>query len=242
MNLLEIGERLKSIRGEASQVEFADKVGVSLSSWRRYELGDRAPDAETLIALHERLGANPLWVLRGVRESVEAEMTRLVNTAGRVLGDRLSMVRFEWQGDVIEIDPADYAYVPVFDVEFGAGPGRVVDFDEPQSAWDAYRKSWLRSKGLLGAMLFKATISGDSMFPVLRDGSVELFNASDKIIRSGEIYGIRFGDENIAKYLRQLPGGLVEISSHSSEPQHASFTVRAEEFGNGIEIAGRLVR
>ena len=237
----EIGERLRSLRGEASQSDFADRIGVSLSSWRRYESGERDPDAETLIALHAKVGANPLWVLCGKRESADAELTRLVNTAGVALATSQNRIAFEWQGQLVDIDPQQYHWVPVFDIEFGAGDGRVIDFNEPPRTWDAYRKDWIVAEGLRGHMLFKAKIRGDSGYPRLQDGSMQLFDASDKVIRSGQIYGVRIGEELICKYLRHLPGGLIEVRSENPAPEYSPFTIRADQVGEDVQIVGRVV-
>ena len=89
-------------------------------------------------------------------------------------------------------------------------------------------------------VILRGALTGLLALPTTKTSIGKVFQ--DRAARYGDRVFIRFGDENIAKYLRQLPGGLVEISSHSPDPQHAPFTVRAEEFGNGIEIAGRLVR
>ena len=237
----EIGERLRSVRGDVSQSDFADRLGISLSSWRRYESGERDPDAETLVALHEKVGVNPLWILCGKRESAEAEMARLVNTAGIALATEQGRIAFEWQGQLVDIDPMDYHWVPVFDVEFGAGNGGFIDFNEPPKAWDAYRKSWLAGEGLIGHQLLKAGIRGVSMFPKLDDGSMQLFDASDKLIRSGEIFGVRIGEELICKYLRHLPGGLIEVRSENPAPEYSPFTIRADQLGEDVQIVGRVV-
>lgn len=232
-----IGAQIRAIRGSASQKAFADQYRVSLNTLRRYETGETTADAEFLVRLVEGAGVSMAWLF-GL-ESLPAGTP----VQERLEGYRSSRVMVQASGDkMVEIDPHDYIYVPVFDVTFGAGPGRTINFDEPPLAYDAYRRSWARDRGILGAALFKGGIRGDSMWPILHDGQCELFNASVRTIRSGEIYGIRIGDEHIAKYLRNLPGGLVEISSHNPDPKHAPFTVRAEEFGNGVEIVGALVR
>lgn len=214
---------------------------ASFSGLQLTALGELGLDIDRVLYPEDQ---RPVIRKLGGEDSLSSEDVayQLGSTSPGITARSDGVVRFTYAGKQIEIDANDYEFVPVFDVEFGAGPARFIDFNEPPLAWDAFRKSWLRSKNLLGAQLFKATICGESMLPLLRDKDVELFNASDKVIRAGEIYGIRFGDENIVKYLRQLPGGLVEISSHNPQPQHAAFTVRAEEFGNGIEIVGRLVR
>ena len=61
---LRIGARLKLIRGEASQEEFAAEIGVVKGTVWRYERGDRMPDAAFLLRLFE-LGFNPTWLLTG---------------------------------------------------------------------------------------------------------------------------------------------------------------------------------
>lgn len=224
-----IGAQIRALRGTRSQKAFADQYGVSLNTLRRYESGDTTADADLLVRLVEGENVSMAWLFGLEGKAATHSSTGPVSV--KADGNKL-----------IEIDPNDYIYVPVFDVAFGAGPGGTINFDEPPIAWDAYRRTWAREQGLLGAELFKGTIRGDSMYPILQDGQTALFNASSVSIRSGEIYCVRIGDEHIVKYLRNLPGGQVEISSHNPDPKHAPFIVRAEEFGNGVEIVGSLVR
>lgn len=61
----QIGARLKSLRGNATQQEFASMLGVGRVSIARYETGARVPDAEFLLALALRLDVDPIWLLSG---------------------------------------------------------------------------------------------------------------------------------------------------------------------------------
>lgn len=59
-----LGKRLSSIRGNSTQMEFAERYGVHKNTLARYERGERAPDAEFLAAL-ARSGYDVNWILIG---------------------------------------------------------------------------------------------------------------------------------------------------------------------------------
>ena len=60
-----LGERIRLVRGEHPQREFAKMVEVSQSSYSVYEQGQRAPDALTLRRICEATKVNPEWLLMG---------------------------------------------------------------------------------------------------------------------------------------------------------------------------------
>lgn len=74
-----IGERIASERKRLglSQEEFANRAGISLSSQKRYEKGDREPDSAYLAAVRE-LGVDVGFVLFARRAS--EELTRYLST------------------------------------------------------------------------------------------------------------------------------------------------------------------
>lgn len=61
----DIGGRIKQIRGEQTQQEFADLLGIGRTTLIRYESNDRVPDAEILIKLYVLYKTQPLWLLTG---------------------------------------------------------------------------------------------------------------------------------------------------------------------------------
>lgn len=65
LDLAAIGARLREIRGGLSQTAFAARLGLERQSVRRYESGERAPDAEALVRLQQEFGVDPGWVLTG---------------------------------------------------------------------------------------------------------------------------------------------------------------------------------
>ncbi len=60
-----IGQRLRELRGELTQTEFADKMGVVSKTVRRYETGETLPDGAFLLRLKTIFNADPTWVLLG---------------------------------------------------------------------------------------------------------------------------------------------------------------------------------
>lgn len=62
------GGRIETIRGELGVGEFASALGVNRKTVTRWEADDSLPDGASLIALRERFGADPGWVLTGSGE------------------------------------------------------------------------------------------------------------------------------------------------------------------------------
>ncbi len=70
MNLfLDIGKRLRELRGHYSQRKFAKLMGISFWTYATYEKGLRPPSFELLKNLKERLYANIDWILTGKSET-----------------------------------------------------------------------------------------------------------------------------------------------------------------------------
>jgi transcriptional regulator with XRE-family HTH domain len=61
----EIGKRLKTLRAELSQTEFAKSLGIPWRSYHRYETGERVPPLEILRKAVELRGESVEWVLTG---------------------------------------------------------------------------------------------------------------------------------------------------------------------------------
>jgi transcriptional regulator with XRE-family HTH domain len=62
---LEIGKRIREVRGSLSQADFAAKLKVGQSTIARYEKGTRAPDADFILLLKENYQINPNWLITG---------------------------------------------------------------------------------------------------------------------------------------------------------------------------------
>ena len=61
-----IGRRLRQVRGfETSQVEFAERLGISQSQLSKYERGQAAPTAQVLRRLKDGFGVSVDWLLTG---------------------------------------------------------------------------------------------------------------------------------------------------------------------------------
>ena len=64
--LREIGERIRAARGEYTQEDFAEKVGVGRTVLANYEAGRRLPDSKTLEKIAISGGKTTNYILTGV--------------------------------------------------------------------------------------------------------------------------------------------------------------------------------
>jgi transcriptional regulator with XRE-family HTH domain len=63
-----IGQRLKIVRGNKTQYEFAELLSVHPNTVARYERGERSPDAEYIERIFKRFKVSPQWLMSGVGE------------------------------------------------------------------------------------------------------------------------------------------------------------------------------
>ena len=62
---MNLGKRIRQVRGELSQAEFGNLLGISQSSVGVYEKGFRAPDSNVLNAICNKVDIFPEWLLMG---------------------------------------------------------------------------------------------------------------------------------------------------------------------------------
>lgn len=87
-------ERLKELRGEKSQQEVADKIGITNVSLSRYEKGERIPSADILykICIYYRVSSdyilgingdlNDYEALKRKNKQLEEKINKIKNTVG----------------------------------------------------------------------------------------------------------------------------------------------------------------
>lgn len=135
--------------------------------------------------------------------------------------------------------PDDEVEVPFLkDIEFACGDGRVQNEDHNGFKL-RFSKATLRRVGAntdgSGVLCFPAT--GDSMEPIIPDGTTVAVDTNNKRIVDGKLYAIGQADGGSGqlKRIKQLyrkPGGVLTIRSFNREDEEA----REEE----VEIIGRV--
>jgi len=72
VNYIEIGKRLKQLRGPLSQREFAKKIGISYRAYQNYEVGKRIPHVHVLSKIAEIFNTTTDWILTGLADIEKA--------------------------------------------------------------------------------------------------------------------------------------------------------------------------
>jgi len=65
VDLQALGTRIRQLRTQTTQEEFASFLGISQAQLSKYELGLSAPPLAVLIKLAEKYGASIDWILTG---------------------------------------------------------------------------------------------------------------------------------------------------------------------------------
>ncbi|MFB0515454.1 MAG: XRE family transcriptional regulator [Candidatus Neomarinimicrobiota bacterium] len=209
-----LGRRLRDIRthlGE-TQTAFAERFGLKRHDIANYERG-RADLPSRLVGSLDKLGFNISWLLTG--------------TGGML------------RGGIPTPNSSDLVLVSRYDVRVGAGHGTFV-IGEDVVGSVAFKRDWIKERGLNSNNLALVDVVGDSMEKVLREDDVVLIDLSQAEIVSGKAYVIRIGDELLVKYLQYLPGGLIQVFSENSAV-YPPFTVAKKDLGTEIFVIGRVV-
>ncbi|WP_052958392.1 helix-turn-helix domain-containing protein [Obesumbacterium proteus] len=71
LDLNSVGLRIRQVRGNLSQSDFATRLGLERKSISRYESGERSPDATFFFYLLIEFKVDPIWLLTGSGEQPE---------------------------------------------------------------------------------------------------------------------------------------------------------------------------
>lgn len=73
VNLSAVGTRIRKLRGQITQEEFARGLGISQAQLSKYELGQSAVSLGVLIKLAKKSGGTADWILTGEGEASESD-------------------------------------------------------------------------------------------------------------------------------------------------------------------------
>ncbi|RKR79207.1 phage repressor protein C with HTH and peptisase S24 domain [Marinobacter nauticus] len=133
----------------------------------------------------------------------------------------------------------DEVELPLFrEVELAAGAG-ATQVIENHGAKLRFAKSTLSRAGVPAEAAACAFVRGNSMEPVMPDGTCVGVNTADKTIKDGEIYAIDHGGMLRVKYLHRRPGGGIKIVSQNAS-EHPVEEVTAEEMAANVRVIGRV--
>jgi transcriptional regulator with XRE-family HTH domain len=67
LDLNALGQRVRQMRGDVTQEDFAHSLGISQAQLSKYELGQSALPLGTLVKLAQKSGRTADWILTGKR-------------------------------------------------------------------------------------------------------------------------------------------------------------------------------
>lgn len=101
-----LGERIKTFRkGRFSQAELAEVVGVHENTLRRWELGERSPDADALMKLSKALGVS----ISELMEENDVEIIQKKMPTSTTKSSK-GMLIYERDGERLELPPTEQGY------------------------------------------------------------------------------------------------------------------------------------
>lgn len=230
-----LAQRIKIAMTAANvtQSALAEKVGVSQAAIQKIASG-KAKSSTKIVEIAAALGVRPEWLGEQNGPMKEIDSTTLGQHPDSNIGPES-----EW-GSVSTWDhntplPSDEVEVPFLrDIELAAGDGSFSDEDYNGFKL-RFAKSTLRKVGAdtsgRGVICFPA--HGDSMEPIIPDGTTVAVDTNNKKVVDGKIYAINQGGLKRIKQLSRMPGGKLNVHSFNREE---------DEIANEseVEIIGRV--
>lgn len=204
-------DRLKlAINGESTN-SFAKKCGMRESTIRGYLAGS-IPSLDKALAISRAAGVSLEWLASG-----EGLMRPGVEGDGRV--------------------EEEFALIPGYSIQVAAGNGSLPG-PEYATRKLAFRRKWLRFRGLHEKNLALVFAKGDSMEPTIDDNNTVMIDVSQRELRDGSIYVIRTDDHLIVKRIQTRLGKQVLLISDNKT--YPPIEVNMEDPGD-LEVIGRVV-
>lgn len=181
---MDFPKRLRNIRGDLKQEDFALKLGIKKNTVGRLERGEQYPDFATInriLRMFPRINSD--WLLTG-----EGSMYKDYEAYESGSGGKGVHVRIPGR-------------------EVGGEREPVVDYL-------SFRPEWVRNAlGIPVGHLAQITVTGDAMEPTLSDGDIVLLDTTSRVVTGGAVYVLQSGGALLIKRLQYRLDGSVVVKS-----------------------------
>lgn len=252
---MNLSERIKAARKQAglTQSGLAEKVGIAQTAISQLESG-KTLRSTYLVQIARACRVNSVWLASG-----EGEMTSPENISTYLSDELDEVLRGEHEDDAAlnaalrqrleEVRTAS-RYARASTVLTEEIP-YLVELDDPLDPTKTAVEvsvslsldlniEILEKQGVLPEHAVAVAISGNSMTPVLQDGSTVVANLNESMVVDGRMYVIDHGGQIRVKALYRLPGGGIRVRSYNSA-EHPDESYSALDMENSqIRVMGRV--
>lgn len=197
-------ERIRFIRGELTQQEFAEKLGVHKNSIGSYERNTTKPDIELLQAICTVFRVEPRWLLFGdgpIRvEDAKKEPIELVQK----------------NNEILKNTDDEIIMIPMVEAVLSAGGGSL-ETGATIGRGYAFRRDFIQRKGNPNNMVLMR-VAGDSMEPEILSGDVVLIDQGKTRIVPGHMFAVGFEEAIYLKRIDIMPGKAILKSVNPAYP------------------------
>lgn len=203
MNTLGMRSKERRKINNFTQLQLSKKVGVSSVTISQWESGDTSPKGENLYKLAKALNCSPDWLMLGDGKNTKKPESNAEWAGG-----------FETWGSNSPLGD-DEVEIPFYmEVELAAGVG-TIDCREYQGPKLRFAKSTLKRQGVNSDHAACVKVNGNSMEPVLPNGSTVGVDTAHTDIVDGKMYAINHDGMLRVKMLYKLPGGGLRLRSYN---------------------------
>ena len=220
----EFGARLQWIlkeKFEGNTSEFARRIGIAITSLNRWLIGEADPSRTNLIKTAEASGVNLEWLALGVGDMDDTKPQTVKHDINLQAGNDETFAEIE---DCRE-------------VRLSAGGGAFNNGYEEITTTKVER-AWLQSRRLKAKDCAMFLVSGESMYPTLKDGEEIIVDRSKRELTEGKIFVLNHNGSMLVKKIQFTYGGVELISDN---PSYRPLKLDTEE-ANSLVVIGQVVR
>ncbi|WP_092176792.1 helix-turn-helix transcriptional regulator [Pseudomonas sp. NFACC37-1] len=223
-----------------NQSELARRLKVTPQAVQAWESGRSIPRPQKLIEIAAELKI-PSHSLLQSTGLLSGPLPDVLKTLGLTAFSQEASIDgpiSAWDDDTpIEDDEVSVPFLK--EVELSAGSGRTaVELSTNRKL--RFGKTTLRNQGVQFDKAVCVTVHGDSMAPILPDGSTVGVDTGSTVVRDGKTYAINQGGQLRVKTLHRLPDGGIRLRSFNRDEYPDEEYTLEEMEQRDMSIIGRV--
>jgi phage repressor protein C with HTH and peptisase S24 domain/DNA-binding XRE family transcriptional regulator len=228
-----------------TQTDLARKLNITPQSVQAWESGRSVPRALMLADISEATGipmmdlVSSVGGVSGIGPTL-AQVAQEMNSKASAPESNAEMIGpiDVWDDDT-PLDSDEVSVPFLKEVELSAGHGRTsIEVNTKRKL--RFGKATLRNQGVQFDKAVCVTVNGESMAPMLPDGSTIGVDTGSTVVKDGKTYAINQGGHLRVKTLHRLPNGGIKMRSFNREEYPDEEYSLEEMEQRDIHIIGRV--